>query len=978
MKPMPQPFRPFRLVPGILLGLLILLFAAVIGVWTWSGTQESLDWALRRLALSQPVHAEGVTGSLRTGLSIRKLRWEREGLKIEAEDVELAWQPLALFEGTVKLNRFHAGLLRITDLRPPSPDPFTLPESLQLRARAELDALSIDQVEWITARTVRATGLKGRYWFDGKKHWLKVDGVDYAGGNYSGIANMGAVSPLPIDASIAGRLESTVPGTPTKLPLQFTATLKGPLAEMQGQAFLHVASGATSTAKATATARITPWEKLPVTQAQADLAGLDVASLWPQAPHTLLSGQVRVQPAGTGTWQVSADLRNELAGPWDLERLPVEQVKAQGQWRAGTVLVQSLEAQAGGGHITASGQWESGAPGWTLRGKVSGVNPAALHQKMAATPLSGTVDVRQRGDTISFDADVQASGRAPDATARQRDKVTPLTATVRALELRQITANGSWADGHLLLPKLRIATSDATLQGSADVQPQSRAGRGRLELQAPGVRATIDGEVAETRGGGTVQATVADLALARRWLQRVPAVPAIVRTTELEGRAELRMAWQGGWRDPVVQAALTAPTLALRGKDAKSPAWTAREASATLNGRLSDATAALRVQAQQGQRQFALDLTAKGGRAPLQRGGAATWLANVSRLDATLQDPAIGPGAWRLALAAPFEARWSPAGNTLDVAAGRATLNAPPMQSQATTQAALQWDPVRWRAGELRTSGRLTGLPMAWIEFAGGPQLAGSALAGDMVFDAQWDASLSDTLKLNASIVRVRGDVTVLAETAPGASTRVAAGVRDARLTLASQGEDVTLTLRWDSERAGVADGRIVTRLAPGGAAGWQWPAGAPINGSLRAQLPRIGVWSLLAPPGWRLRGSLTADVKAAGTRADPQLSGTIAADDLALRSVVDGIELRNGKLRATLDGNRLRVTEFTLHGAGEQEAGGTLAATGEAAWVNGAPQVQAKVVLTRLRASIRSDRQLTVSGELAAKLEATGSQVDG
>ena len=72
--------------------------------------------------------------------------------------------------------------------------------------------------------------------------------------------------------------------------------------------------------------------------------------------------------------------------------------------------------------------------------------------------------------------------------------------------------------------------------------------------------------------------------------------------------------------------------------------------------------------------------------------------------------------------------------------------------------------------------------------------------------------------------------------------------------------------------------------LARGGAAGWQWPGTAPLSGALHARLPRIGVWSLLAPPGWRLRGSLVADVDFSGTKADPHASGTLSADDLALR----------------------------------------------------------------------------------------------
>jgi translocation and assembly module TamB len=92
----------------------------------------------------------------------------------------------------------------------------------------------------------------------------------------------------------------------------------------------------------------------------------------------------------------------------------------------------------------------------------------------------------------------------------------------------------------------------------------------------------------------------------------------------------------------------------------------------------------------------------------------------------------------------------------------------------------------------------------------------------------------------------------------------------------------------------------------------------------------------------------------------------------------VDGIELRNGRLRAALQGNRVLVSEFTLRGAGERDTGGTVLARAEAAWINGKPQVQATAQLTRLRASIRSDRQLTVSGNLAARLDASGTEVNG
>jgi translocation and assembly module TamB len=415
-----------------------------------------------------------------------------------------------------------------------------------------------------------------------------------------------------------------------------------------------------------------------------------------------------------------------------------------------------------------------------------------------------------------------------------------------------------------------------------------------------------------------------------------------------------------------VQATLTLPQLQARAEGGQPAAWAMRETTAKVDGRLADARIELRGRGQAGTREATLDLTGRGGR----RGTA--WQGQLATLEAAVRDAALGPRPWRLQLRRPFELRW--AAGELDTGAGEAALIAPVPQGQPS-QAQIAWDPVRWHDGQLRTAGRITGLPMAWVELLGNSQLAGAAVAGDLVFDAQWDAQLADTLRLRASLARSRGDVSVLAETGTGQSTRVQAGVREARLALESEGESVALSLRWDSERAGSAEGRVTTRLAREGG-GWTWPEDAPLAGRVRAQLPRLGVWSLLAPPGWRLRGSLAADVGVAGTRADPALSGTLAADDLALRSVVDGVALQDGRLRARLEGRRLLIDEFVLHGAGT--GGGTLRATGEGGWQQGGVQVRATAQLDQLRASARSDRELTLSGQLVARVDGKAAEVRG
>src|SRR5690606_4332766 len=98
-------------------------------------------------------------------------------------------------------------------------------------------------------------------------------------------------------------------------------------------------------------------------------------------------------------------------------------------------------------------------------------------------------------------------------------------------------------------------------------------------------------------------------------------------------------------------------------------------------------------------------------------------------------------------------------------------------------------------------------------------------------------------------------------------------------------------------------------------AQGFSWPTTAPISGRLTAAMPNIGIWALFAPPGWRVGGTLNADVAISGTRSAPQWDGQLSADQLSILSLLDGIDLKDGRLRARLQGTRLDITELFLRG---------------------------------------------------------------
>lgn len=1033
--PARHPRRWLNVLGGSLGGLVMLAVLATAALWWWAGTEGSLATGLNWLAKYQPLQSEGATGSLRSGGQVKRLLWQQDGMTVEATDAAFSWQPFSLLNGTLKLNRLAAEKIRIDDQRPPSAAPALPPTALGLPLRIALDDFAVGHLQWAGPPAWEVLGISGNYLYTGMSHELKLTHAQFSSGDYQGQATLGSVQPLQLDAAFSGTLETSIPGRTTALPLSFTATAKGPLLDLALKAALQVQAVTPNAAmthppQATATARITAWSAQPVPEADASFRTFNLGALWQGAPKTALTGSASVRPSAisgattSAAWLLQTQFVNEWPGPWDKERLPLENLQAQGEWRNGAAVIRSLRAELGGGELRASGEWLGTPPNastgtgtsattstvrqdWKVQATLQRVNPALLHTQLAALALDGKATVRSQGTAIWFDASVQAANAG--AASRSNNQ----------LRLRDASATGSWnaaeAGGTLVLSALRVRSADAELGGTLEVQPTARAGKAQLKLAAPGLDAQLKGELRPASGSGDLTVQARDALQTLSWLQLLPGISAEMLRASATGRADLKLNWQGGWQDPALQARLDAPLLdvrlpgaeatpsrpsSARGTVTVTGATAAhgptllkfRDLGATVAGKLSQAKIAVNGRLEADDRRFSLQLAADGGRISAGRQNAlegwtnTAWHAVVKQLSVSVEDPALSAGTWRLATRNTVALRWTqaPAGGTFESGAGEAVLTAPsrvsttpPAITSASSQALVQWQPVRWRGGELTTAGKISGLPLAWIELFAGSQMAVAGITGNLVFDGTWDAVLGDTLRIKASLARSSGDITVQGEVA-GATAHVAAGVREARITLDSNGDALTLALRWDSERAGSADGQLTTRLARDAGGGWVWPEDAPVRGQLRAQLPRIGVWSVLAPPGWRLRGSLGANIAISGTRGTPQLAGDLMANDLALRSVVDGIEFGNGRLRARLDGTRMRISEFTLKGAGTNNTGGTLTAQGEAAWVDGKPQVQLDARLDKLRASIRTDRQVTLSGGLQAKLDGKLAQFTG
>ena len=1046
------PHKIIRALRHILYGFVAIFLIAIALLWWWAGTDDSLAQAVQlgQTCCGKPLQVltvEHARGSLRSGGSIGRLVWQQGGLTVTAHGVRLAWQPLALLNRTLELHHLSLDSLEIKDQRPPAFAPAPAPpQSLNLPLRVTLKAFSIASLHWWATPSLGAAfsalDVAGRYGFDGVQHALTLTHTQIASGHYSGNAALTAKHPLRLSAHLKGALSVKAPGATARTPLSlvFEATAAGPLTTLDIAATVQlatqtVAQEATKTdankpphAKLNAT--LTPWAAQLLARLEADVHDLDIAALWVNAPHTLLTGQAKVwpldntPPAQTPSLQVQLHLTNRLVGPVNQQRLPLDKLDVTGQWRQGVMMVRALKALGAGGELVAHGQWTDStaaatatskptAPQWKLQTTLKNIHPAKLHSQLSAPPFHGQAALQSQGTAIAFDAKFDTKvdtkfNAKPDAN------VSPSLQSAHAAGRWQRTQTGTT----LVLSALKVQSADTQISGQiqAELDPHHTAhsGQGQLRLTAPGLEAKLEGTLGQASGAGNISIDSKDAAKALHWLQQLPSqlgLPGLanpIQNATATGSARLTARWQGGWQDPMVQTQLELPSLDWRtNADSHTPVMKFRAVQASVSGRMSQADISAQGSVESGEQRYRLQLTAQAGRTPTTAQitaqatpqSTSSWQGVLKQLTLSATHPALGNSAWQLITRSTVAFKWMATtpftpfdGDMFETSAGQAVLSTTtPTQPSALT-ALLAWQPVRWRPGAFSSSGKLTGLPMAWLTALAGPQTASMGLSGNLVFDADWDARLTDTLRLKASLARSSGDITLQAEAAQVGAARIAAGVKQAHLGLQTTGDDVTLSLLWNSERAGNIEGQLQTRLKPATATSqaalgntgdialgnWRWPLNAPLAGQLRAQLPRIGVWSALAPPGWRIRGSLGANMTVQGTREAPQLTGDLEANDLALRSVVDGIAFGNGRLRAQLDGTRMTIQEFTLQGAGAKDTGGTLTAQGEALWHNGQPRVALSAQLKRLRASIRTDRHITLSGDLQAKLEGKLTQFSG
>jgi len=1042
----PPTRRRWRRVWPWLLGILLALLLLLAGIGWWAGSESSLPRALsvmqRFLPDDQQLVFSDAQGSITGGGHIGRLQWHKPGITVTIDDLQLEWSLRQLFGRDLRVRTLAARNVHVRlTAQPDKPDePFTMPANVSLPVKVTLPlTVARVQIETIDAdgasSTLELDDLAALYRYDRVQHALRLSSLRYDQSHLQAELQL-QQRDLRLSAKFAAALRDLTPNAPfamlsrlhvdgrlaggddATLNLQLDATQQAHDAPQPNAAKLLIELAKLPTAVGAeihAQATIHPWRPQPAQQIELQASGLNAHAFHKRAPVTALRGRASLQPVGdtaSATWDVILDFANDLAGPLDSNRAPVDRLQAEvrigpEQWRADT-----LELQIGTGRVQLQGEYAPHTQLLDLRGDLQRLQLRRIHSKLAtdvASRLSGKLTVAgtlQQG--LVFNADLAGDAAGADVS-RQRTR----------WEIRSVQAKGKWSPTRLAIERIHLDAFQAVVDGSDIdvVLPGLDSIKARVTAAAPGVKLAADGVMLRQSGEGklSVQLTSAETMVA--WLQRLPLIGERLQELQAAGAASLEADWRGGWqqwaaglKNPATQPKLRLNAIAhaddLRIDVPVAPGEPAtrfdvQELDLDLQGNLSAATLAISGDVRANDTHAMLDARL---RTTQERGtgGAPRWKIAVEKFVASASRPEQTQ-PWQLQLSENLQITVQTGVNLeMRASAGSASLLAPLGAGVRDEPLKLAWQPLLWQrtsrgATKLQSTGVVTGIQPAWIDVLlarkGEGPLARAGMRTDLQLSGGWEIQMTDSLNIRAHLRRERGDLWLF-------ESGTAAGIRTFDVEVQSTDENVNLALNWDSERAGVITARIGAQLARR-TGGWTLPDTAPLSGVIQARLQDLSAWAFLVPPGWRIQGALDANLRLAGTVQTPQLYGDIAGTGLNLRSILDGVDLHDGTLRATVAGARVEIAELIFHGgtgSGAYVRGpsgnrtqpptqrGRMTASGSIDWsgVANASAAESGIVmdlraeLQKMQVLVRNDRQMTLSGDLSAGLEQGALRVRG
>lgn len=848
---------------------LVLVVAAALSLAWLLGTEEGL-----RVALSRAVRAsqgrlvvEEPRGALAGSVDIGRLVYEGDGFSVELRGIV----------GRVDLRGALGGRVSLGPLRA---------QSLLVTLREREATKSAPPVLGFGVRIVDAEIGELAVLRGDERYTLHSVRVEHASVDPGSPPAVSAAATFAL-ADAAGKLE-----------------LAGSLEELR--ASLRVDQHETSLQ---ARAALRPGEPLWLRSLEARAGPIDLRRFDATLPSTAIEVAVNGAPAGGDALRGTLTARNAKPGPLDKGLAPVARLDG----RFATLDYSALRLEALRIALTGAGRLEGEA--FVSRERInallqaSAIDLRALRSDLRPTALRGPLEASFTRESQFVDGNLSQEGMSFDARVVRHGE------RVEVRRLRAVAAGGELrGSGHLDTGgggpfQLEIALSRFDPAAFGDYPRGSISGTASLSGRWLGERdlrarwtvadSTLNGLALDSRGSARLAGRrISEARIESRlggahasahgafgrpgdelvWTLNAPRLAEL--DPRIEGRVRASGVLSGSWQQP--QGRFDAIAEGLRIGD--GPRFEA--ASARLYGSLARHEAAIAARGRD------LDLVAefRGG------WGAQGWAGELRS--------AVNRGDYPWRLAAPAALSFSPDRFQL----GR-------LEALLGNGGRLLIEDLRWAPGALASRGEFRSLRAHWLILALG---ASRQVGGDLTLDGEWSIGAAPRIDGSLRVRRAGGDLEILGD------SPLALGLGETAIDARFASSRVVLHAEAASRFGRLDLGGEIT--PPANAAGFGLGADSALALEGRIAFADVRVLSRALLPDGRLDGKLSAELKASGTLGEPLLRGEVRGDALALELPPYGVFLRNGELRASLQGDRLEIESFRIRGGdGEISASGSV-----------------------------------------------------
>jgi translocation and assembly module TamB len=1001
-------------VIGAPAALALLLALTLLGALQFERGSQAL-WRTGVWLMQGKLSGEYIGGSVARGLQMRNVRYRDSSTDLAIDRLDGRWR-LAIGARKLSVDYLHIGSVRL-HLQPTPSKPLVLPQNLQLPIAVELKDLRLQKLlvlEGTGSTEIGDLRLHGAS--DGTRHSLSIDSLRTPYGEASAQLALSGLRPF----ALSGGLELS--GAFQQEHYRIAARLGGSL-----QA-LNIALTADGD-KLSGAAQIdaTPFAAVPLQRAQISMDHINPKTFSAGAPQADLALRADLQPVAStandaplavaGTIAVT----NAIPGALDRDRLPLQAISAEVALDARVQQLKRLSIRLpDGGLIDGSGAYRlNGAPqagNGSFDLKVTGLNLQALHGAMRPTRLRGPLTVKLQGGTQHIalalsDAKLSAELDLLIDQEKLQIRQARLSEGPARLELSGVLAQtGDMAysasgklsrfDPAALSGKTSAArhasiNMDFDIAGTIAAQPRLKlrfglrdsvydrlpmSGKGSIDmlgqrLLAGDVSLLVAGNRLLAKGSFGGPSDRLNLNIDAPQLQRLgyglsgllkadgqlggslqrPTVRASYQAQKLafgqhsldslSGNADLQ-GDLGGIRGGGADRRDNRLNLHIAARGYRSPELTLNTLDANLAGSFAGHTLQLGAKGALRGQALALNLGAHGKL--INNQGKYAWNGSIDTLDNT--------GAPRFALQSPL---------SVDAAEDRLILGSSRL---SIAGALVDLQHFSYRQGAISSQGSVQALDVgAVMNLLRQFNVPLPPLQTDLVLDSRWSLALAESASGFFEIERKSGDAIVNA-----GDVDVPLGLQTLKLRADLQNNAVNMNAALHASRIGSINGKGALTLIREDKLLTLTPASA-LSAHVVIDVPKLETVGALLGPKVAFKGSLSAQLDAAGTLAHPKLSGAVNGDRLAVTLFDQGIQLQDGTVRVTMNENVIDLRRFEFYGGK-----GTLRANGLVQLGQANPDLNATLVADKLELFASPDRQLMLSGQAKIASLAEQLRIDG